>query len=109
MVRPHLDFAVQAWCPYLVKDIAAIEKIQKKATKMVPGLKKIPYEKRIEFLGFDNLSKRRIRGDLIQMYKIFHNIEEINFIKPINYLANKVTEGKLRAPIHKLHEEIVHN
>ena len=38
LIRPILEYAVQSWCPYLVKDIEEPEKIQHRVTKLVPGL-----------------------------------------------------------------------
>ena len=40
VVRPHIEFANSVWCPYKLGDIKEIEKIQKRATKLIIKLKK---------------------------------------------------------------------
>src|SRR5208282_6939318 len=69
-VRPHLEYCVQAWNPYLHRDIDCLEKIQRRATRLVKGFSKKSYEDRLRLLGFTTLQQRRLRGDLIKMYKI---------------------------------------
>jgi len=68
--RPHLEYCVQAWSPHLKKDIECLVRIQHTATKMVRGLKRKPYDQRLKILGMCTLQQRRIRGDLIETYKI---------------------------------------
>lgn len=47
IVRPHIEYANQIWCPYFVKDKEAIENVQRRAPKLVPGVKDLSYEERI--------------------------------------------------------------
>ena len=67
-VRPHMEYCVQAWSPYLVKDNECLEKVQRRANKMVRGLDHMSYDK----LGLLSDEQRRLRGDLIEAYKILN-------------------------------------
>lgn len=69
-VRPALEYCSQIWSPYRVKDIKAIEAVQRKFTKRLPGLEHLPYCERLSSLGLESLAVRRYKLDLMTTYKI---------------------------------------
>ena len=70
MSRSQLDYASVIWNPYKEKYNEQIEKVQRRATKTLPNLKHLSYVERLKKLKLPCLKYRRIRGDLIEVYKI---------------------------------------
>ena len=69
-VRPHTEYCIQAVGPYMAQNFKTLERVQRRATKMVQGLKNVPYQERLKKLGLCGLEQRVLRGDLIETYKI---------------------------------------
>src|SRR5215469_955813 len=100
LVRPHLEYAVQLWSPYHVKDIGKIERVQRRATKMIPELRGKPYAQRLKDLDIHSLETRRLRGRLIEVFKILNKFDNVDYKKYFRYDNNNITRSngqKLRS------------
>ena len=69
---------VQIWSPYLKKDVECLKKVQGRATKLVKRLKNRPYSERLLLLHTSSLVKRRMRGDLFQVYRMMKEIDKVD-------------------------------
>ena len=78
IVRPHLEYGSTIWSTIYKKDKIAIENVQRRSTKLVPGIKHLSYCERLRTLGIPSLQYRRIRADLVETYKIINEIDIVN-------------------------------
>ena len=79
IVRPQLEYCIQAWNPHLRKDIDMLEKIQRRATKLILGLRDLRYEELLKKeCGLTTLETRRLRGDQIEVFKILNGFENMD-------------------------------
>eukprot|EP00061_Rhincodon_typus_P016532 g44798.t1 len=60
------------------KDISKLEIVQKRFARVLPGMEDLSYKERTDRLGLLLLERRRLRGDLIEVYKIMRGIEKVN-------------------------------
>ena len=80
---------MSVWSPFLDKDKQEIEKVKRRATRLVPGLANLCYEERLERFKMTDLDTPRRRGDLIQLYKIFNGMERVEFTDGITLRVGK--------------------
>ena len=78
LVRPHLEYSSLVWSPYLKKDILSIEKVQRRVTKMIPSISALTYEERLKRTGLISLENRRLRADLLEVFKILKGFVKVN-------------------------------
>ena len=78
LVRTHLDYASSVYSPYKLKHIDQLEAVQRRATKQLPGMKDKPYPDRLKELKLPTLSYRRLRGDMIEVFKIINGVYDKN-------------------------------
>ena len=100
---PHLEYGNSIWCPYKIRDIEAIEAVQRRATRQLPGMKDLSYEERLRKLKLPTLVYRRARGDTYRGVQTCH--WDLQIGKPIlqakhgfhhkrSQLQTKEREGK---------------
>ena len=93
LIRPILEYGNVVWHPYLRKNIDKIEKIQRHYTKKIIGMKDLDYESRLRALKLPSLEFRRIRGDMIEVYKILHEKYDPLTTHSLFTLDNNNTRG----------------
>ena len=80
-VRPHLEYGQPVWAPHLKKYSNQIENVQIRATKLVDGVSNLDYSERLKRINLPTLAYRRLRGDMIQLYKHFHAYDKCTLSK----------------------------
>lgn len=96
LVRPQLEYCVQAWRPYYQKDIDKLEAVQRRATKLIDGMKGLEYNERLKILKLPSLEQRRARGDLIEVFKIYKGWTNLKFDEFFCTADNNLRGHKLK-------------
>lgn len=100
LVRPILEYGCSIWFPTLKGDINEIEKVQRRATKIIPDLSQKSYPERLKALNLPTLAYRRKRADMLQTFRILKGIDNVD---PANFFEvdNSKTRGhslKIKKP-----------
>ena len=85
MVRPHLEYCNQVWGPFNIADMKLVERVQRRASRLVPELRHLPYEERLKKLRLPSLQYRRRRGDMVLMYNMMNGccgLDKNDFFEP---------------------------
>ena len=78
MVHSYFDYASCIWYPIKREYVHPVESVQRGATILVPEIKHLSYEDRLKRLKLPTMSYRRLRGDMVEMYKLTHKIYNFN-------------------------------
>lgn len=74
-VRPHIEYCGPSWSPYYAQDLDILERVQRRGTKLIPGIRELEYEDRFRELDMFSVNRRFLRGDMIYMYKMSMDVD----------------------------------
>ena len=92
-VRSTLEFGSLIWCPYRKKYSTMIESVQRRRTKRLANMKSLQYKDRLQRLNMYTLQTRRLRYELIFLYKIVNNLVNVKFDDFFQYSPSLRTRG----------------
>jgi len=106
MVRSHLEYANSVWNPHGEGLIKELERVQMRATKLVSGLRKTCYKQRLVELKLPTLKYRRIRGDMIEVYKLLTNKYDDNTVHLDRNLDTRTRGHTKKLVVKRCHYDV---
>ena len=84
-----------------------LEDMQRRAVRMISGLRQAEYEDRLREVGLETLEERRHQADMVQTYKILHKLDRVNNLFDLATNGDRITRAatdpyNLRIPISRL-------
>ena len=93
LVRPHLEYGNLVWGPFNRADQRSVERVQRRATRLVKEIRAEPYSERLRLLGLPSLYYRRRRGDMIAVYQMLHSGVDMDHTTFFKVSAESTTRG----------------
>ena len=92
-VRPMLEYASSVWSPCYVGLVEKLEAVQRNFTRRIPGMESKSYSERLEALNLESLELRRLKADLILVYKIIFGLVDVDTDKFFKLRQDSITRG----------------
>jgi len=102
LVRSHLDYCNCVWNPYRKSNIETLKMFQKRVTKILPKIRHLKYSDRLKKCKLPTLHYRRIRGDMIETYKILTGKYDMVAVTNLSIATTVITRG------NDLHKKFFH-
>ena len=93
IIRPTLDFSSIVWNPFTIGYTKKVERVQKRMCRIIPSIRHLSYNDQLVKLNMLSLYARRIRFQLISVFKMYKNITNVDFNDFFTLLTNKRTRG----------------
>lgn len=108
IIRPIVEYATPTWNPCLKKDIDEVERVQRKVTKCIRGISHLSYEERIRSLDLPKLETRRLYFDMLECYKIVHNLtrSECHSVISLSQLRTRGYHCRLKSTLPPARTEL---
>ncbi len=101
-VRPLMEYSCIVWNPYTRKGINKAESVQKRMCRMLPNVRHLPhYRDQLAFLGLMSMEARRLRYQLITMYKMYKGMTSLKLEDYFDRANLKKTRGHSCTLTHK--------
>ena len=108
LVRSQLEYAHSVWAPYKAEHIEELEKVQRRATKKIPDMSNLSYPDRLKMLKLPTLAYRRLRGDLLEIYKILNGQYDKDTVQFVKLWKDEAKRTSPRGQQEKLYPQQSH-
>ena len=92
-VRPTLEYISVIFSPHNIFLIGALKNVQRHFTKHLPSLYNFDYIERLKICKLESLDLRRIKCDVIMLFKILHGMIHVDLCNNSIAVSNAVTRG----------------
>ena len=93
LVRPYLEYGSQVWSVIYKKEAVTLENVQRRATRLLPNIRNLSYQQRLKTLGLPTLQYRRLRADMVGVYRVLNDIDSVDKKKRLFHIKESNTRG----------------